>query len=163
MVRFLKRCFCGSLKALSRAGARMRGVGWNERLVAEFLAVGANEFGIVGGVHDFALPAHTFGTHQHQRNGNLRIMHGGAGEDATDGNAAIGDVPVQLETAPVLRVTLAVFLGAQAALLGSSASISFSVMCCWRCRRGPRCLASARFGGCFRPRGPRRCQPLAVL
>ena len=82
------------------------------------LALRADECGIISRVHEIGFPTHPVGAHPHERDGHLRIVHAGAGENTADGNAAaVGYIPMQFETAPVALVSLAAGLDAQAALL----------------------------------------------
>jgi len=65
--------------------------------------VRANEFGIAGGVPGFAFPAHTFGTHPEQRNGDLRIPAAGRPASQTASCAAVFVRPARRGLARVSR------------------------------------------------------------
>jgi hypothetical protein len=60
----------------------------------------------LSGIHQFIEMNDTAGCHRHQRDGHLRVIHTGAGQDRTDRDLSIRHIQMQLVAAPVLLAAL---------------------------------------------------------
>src|SRR3974390_2868596 len=72
--------------------------------------VSVNRFGIVSRVHQLIERSYPLGAHLHQRNGHLRVVGAGTGQNGTNRDISINDIHVQLVTLPVFRLALRAFL-----------------------------------------------------
>ena len=71
---------------------------------------------IVSGVHQVIPVRHALRSERYQRNGRLRIVQAGSGQQRGDGNLSVGYIEVQLVAAPVAEMAFAALLYTQAAV-----------------------------------------------
>ena len=82
----------------------------------ELLAVSVNVSGVIGRVHQFIEVNDSLRGQRHERDGYLRVVHAGAGQQRADGQLSVRNVEMKFVPAPVLLVSLAVRLGPHIAL-----------------------------------------------
>jgi len=88
----------------------------DDRLVIQVPAVGLDVVGVVGGIHQVVEILNALRRDGHQRDGGLRIVHAGAGEQRGDGDLAVGDIEMEFIAGPIILVAAAIGFCADVAL-----------------------------------------------
>jgi hypothetical protein len=101
----------------------------DQRYMTKRFALCGNGVGVVGGIHQI-VEIVAFGAGQrHQRDGHLRIMHRGGGENARNRNLTASDIDMELIAGPAFLESLAIFLGADIACGGEVGAHLFDGLC----------------------------------
>lgn len=87
-------------------------VGINDRHMPQLAAEGVDLRRVVGAVHQIVKRGHALRGHLRQRDGDLTVMHAGAGQDGAHRNVAVHSVQMQLVANPAFLMPFAVALAA---------------------------------------------------
>src|SRR3974390_1227196 len=97
--------------------------------LAQTPRIRVNALRVISRIHQLVERPHPLCAQLHQRNGDLRIVGAGTGQDGADRDIAVNDIQVQLVTLPVFRLALRAFLAPAVAgarqvsqILGQTAS-----------------------------------------
>ena len=95
-----------------RQGRVAAGVGVGDRHASRQVGVEPGPRGITGGVHELVAVVHPQRRHFRQRDGGLAVVQRRGGQDAADGDVAVGGVDMESVPSPALPVSSGVALRA---------------------------------------------------